>query len=105
MTKARPSAHMTVPEVAEALGMTRDGVYKLIRRGKLKAVRLSARKMYVSRLALDAYRRRLAGKGPEITRPTGSLPLDELRADFEQETGRSPEAWLEEWRAGTIEDS
>ncbi|MDE3134845.1 MAG: helix-turn-helix domain-containing protein, partial [Acidobacteriota bacterium] len=46
---------LTVADVAERLEMTNDGVYKLIQRGKLDAVRLSARKTRVSAQSLERY--------------------------------------------------
>src|SRR4051812_49982873 len=98
-------SHMTVPEVAKALQMSPDGVYKLIRRGKLKAVRISERKTYVSRLALDAYRRRLNGGGPDTRRPQSSVSVADLRQEFERETGYNPEDWVAEWKDERIEDS
>lgn len=97
--------HLTVPEVASELAMTPDGVYKLIRRGKLKAVRVSERKTYVSRPALDAYRRRINGETPDLRRPVSELSLDELREGFEKETGLSPEEWIAQWKRDRIEDS
>jgi excisionase family DNA binding protein len=104
MAETRDS-HMTVPQVAKALQMSPDGVYKLIRRGKLKAVRISERKTYVSRLALDAYRRRLNGEGPDTTRPRSGASAADLRLDFERETGLTPEKWIGEWKRDRIEDS
>lgn len=98
-------SHLTVPEVAAELEMTPDGVYKLIRRGKLKAVRLSERKTLVPRPALDSYRRRLNGEQPDLTRPTSELSVAELREHFEGETGVSPEQWVEDWKRDRIEDS
>lgn len=102
---ATRDSYMTVADVAKALQMSPDGVYKLIRRGKLKAVRISERKTYVSRVALDAYRRRLNGEGPDTRRPRPSASVAELRDEFERETGYSPEDWVAEWKRERIEDS
>ena len=41
------TVHLTVPQVAEQLGMTSDGVYKMMQRGKLAAGRVSERKARV----------------------------------------------------------
>lgn len=98
-------SHLTIQQVAKDLQMSTDGVYKLIRRGKLKAVRISERKTYVSRLALDAYGRRLNGEGPDTRRPRSSLSVADLRQEFEQETGYVPEDWVAEWKRDRIEDS
>jgi excisionase family DNA binding protein len=53
------SAYLTVPQVAAELDMSPDGVYKLIKRGRLPAIRRSERGLRVSRVALAAYLRRL----------------------------------------------
>lgn len=105
MTAEGSTPFLTAGEVAEELGMTRDGVYKLVRRGKLKAIRRSERQMLVSRLALDAYRRRLEGQGPDTRRPHGRHSLAELRAAFQRDTGRTPEDWIADWKTGDVEDS
>ncbi len=47
--------YLTVPEVAQRLGMTPDGAYKLIQKGKIGAVRLSERKLRVPVAAFDRY--------------------------------------------------
>jgi excisionase family DNA binding protein len=104
MTIREQISFLTIPQVAEELEMTRDGVYKLVRRGKLKAVRVSERRMYVSQPALDAYRRRLNGEGPDTRRPESASASD-LRAAFERDTGRTPEQWVADWKANRIEDS
>jgi excisionase family DNA binding protein len=98
------SAYMTIPEVAGELHISKDGVYKLVKRGKLPAVRRSERGMRVSRAALDAYQRRLHQGAPEVpaTRP---VELDGLLADFERETGRSPQEWQGLWKADEMEDT
>jgi excisionase family DNA binding protein len=105
MPKPAEEAFLTVTEVAAELGMTRDGVYKLVRRGKLKAVRRSERQIYVSRLALAAYRRRLAGEAPDTTLLAGEMSFAELLSRFKSDTGRAPGEWLEDWKADRIEDS
>jgi excisionase family DNA binding protein len=100
------SAYLTVAEVASELGISKDGVYKLIRRGKLPAIRRSERGLRISRLALDAYQRRLQDGGvrlPPIEHRSASL--DELRVEFERETGLSPAEWEQRWKADQIEDS
>jgi excisionase family DNA binding protein len=38
MAQAIDDVRLTVPEAADRLQMTLDGVYKLIQRGKLKAI-------------------------------------------------------------------
>jgi hypothetical protein len=63
-------AYLSIDAVAAALEMTTSGVHKLISRGKLKAIRRSERRIYVSRAALAAYRARLNGAAPNTRRPT-----------------------------------
>lgn len=97
--------YLTPAEVAGELGMSADGVRKLVRRGKLKAIRRSERQILISRAALEAYRRRINGESParfelpEIGDPT------ELRAQFAMATGQTPKAWLEAWKKDEIVDS
>lgn len=94
-------------QVARELEMSKDGIYKLIQRGKLKAIRVSERNIRVSEVALDAYRRRVSGEAKEDVRvPTvESPPFGELLATFIADTGRSPEQWCEAWKRDQIEDS
>lgn len=99
------SPYLTVPEVARELRMSDDGVRKLIRKRKLKALRLSERKTMIPRAALAAYQRRISGQAevrfqmPELGDPV------ELAQRFEQTTGYSPEAWLLAWKRDELEDS
>jgi excisionase family DNA binding protein len=98
--------YLTVRETAQELGMTPNGVYKLISRGRLKAIRRSQRKTIVSRLALDAYQNRVNGQAP----PPAPLifderPVGELREEFQRATGKTPEEWERAWKADEIEDS
>jgi excisionase family DNA binding protein len=100
------SAYMSIAEVAGELGITTSGVYKLIQRGKLPAIRRSERGLRVPRMALDAYKRRLQGHEPVVP-PTAisTATLEESRAAFERETGLSPVEWERRWKAEQIEDS
>lgn len=99
------SPYLTVAEVARELRMSDDGVRKLIRKRKLKALRLSERKTMIPRAALAAYQRRISGQAevrfqmPELGDPV------ELAQRFEQTTGYSPEAWLLAWKRDELEDS
>jgi excisionase family DNA binding protein len=100
------SAYLTVPQVAAELGMSSDGVYKLIKRGKLPAVRRSERGLRVSRVVLAAYLRRLRqGEVPDVGIQEVGLGVDQLRAEFERETGLSPREWERRWRADELEDT
>jgi excisionase family DNA binding protein len=100
------TAYLTIPQVAAELDISTDGVYKLIKRGKLPAVRRSERGMRVSRVAFDAYQRRLRhGETPSVSIPELSIQMDGLLAEFERNTGFSPCEWERRWKAEEIEDS
>lgn len=99
------SPYLTIPEVAVELQMTTSGVYKLIQRDKLPVVRHSERGTRVTRWALDAYRRRLNGEGPNRERPRAPVDRAGLRKQFEEETGLTPEQWVARWKEERIEDS
>lgn len=120
-----PGAYLTVPQVAAELDMSPDGVYKLIKRGRLPAIRRSERGLRVSRVALAAYLRRLRQR--EVGRRVGGVlqgdaavdvsdaqareegeanaNLAQLRAEFERETDLSPHEWERRWKADELEDS
>jgi len=101
------SAYLTVPQVAAELDITTDGVYKLIKRGKLAAIRRSERGMRVSRVAFDAYQRRLhnGDETPSVSPSEPHIELDGLQAEFENDTGLTPREWERKWKAQEIEDS
>lgn len=100
------SAYMTISEVAKDLGISTSGVYKLISRGRLPAIRRSERGLRVPRVTLDAYKRRLQGRGPNLPPAVVSTAtLEESRAAFERETGLSPTEWESRWKADRFEDS
>lgn len=100
------SPYLTASEVADELGISTSGVYKLIKRGKLPAIRRSERGLRVSRLALEAYQRRLQRGGPNIPPIRySSKSVAESRAEFEAQTGMSPAQWERRWQAEQIEDS
>jgi excisionase family DNA binding protein len=52
-------AYLTAAAIADELGISKSGVYKLIKRGRLPAIRHGKRNLRISHLALDAYQRRL----------------------------------------------
>ncbi len=100
------TAYLTVPQVAAELDISTDGVYKLIKRGKLPAIRRSERGIRVSRVALDAYQRRLHnGDTPSAFTPKPNAEMNALHTEFERDTGLSPHEWERRWKAEKIEDS
>ena len=100
------TAYLTIPQVATELDITTDGVYKLIKRGKLPAIRLSERGMRVSRAAFDAYQRRLHnGKTPLVSTSGPNAEMNALHTEFERDTGLSPREWERRWKAEQIEDT
>lgn len=92
------SPYLTVKEAAVELGITDDGVRKLIARQKLRAVKRSERNTLIPRPAFNAYIRKINGEQPA---PAGRVQavggLTERLTAFERETGRAPAAWLEAW--------
>jgi len=100
------TAYLTVPQVAAELDITTDGVYKLIKRGKLPAIRRSERGIRISRVAFDAYQRRLRNsETPSAPTPELNTEMDGLHAEFERDTGLPPHEWERRWKAEEIEDS
>lgn len=88
------------------LGISTSGVYKLIQRGKLPAIRRSERGLHVPRVALDAYKRRIQGNAPPSYQPAiSTTTLAESRKAFERDTGLPPAEWERRWKAEEIEDS
>ena len=100
------NAYLPIPQVAVELDISTDGVYKLIKRGKLPAIRRSERGMRVSRAALDAYQRRLHnGDMPSAFTPKPNTDMNTLHTEFERDTGLSPREWERQWKAEEIEDT
>lgn len=98
--------YLRVAEVADELGISTSGVYKLIQRGKLRAIRRSERGTLVPRIALDAYQRRLTHGAPVPSPP--AIEDDDVATGirrFRDATGSEPEEWVEAWRADRIEDT
>jgi len=97
--------YLTPAEVGREIDMSADGVRKLVRKGQLKALRLSARKIVIPRPALAAYQRRVNGERPvEFQMPAVGDP-DELAREFQEATGRDPAGWIAAWKGDEIEDS
>jgi excisionase family DNA binding protein len=99
------NAYLTIPQVAAELDISTDGVYKLIKRGKLPAIRRSERGMRVSRVAFDSYQRRLRHSEIPPAIQEADVDIDLLNAEFERETGVTPRTWERRWKAEEIEDS
>ena len=95
--------YLTVAEVAAELEMTNDGVYKLIKRGKLEGVRRSERGLRIPQEALADYQRRLVERPRAVSIELTSSPR--ARADFEADTGVSPAGWQRRWKADEIVDT
>lgn len=107
-TRERPRSirgHLTVPEAAHELGITASGVYKLIQRGRLKAIRQSERRTFVPEPALRAYQARLNGERPVTNLPDSDLSTAEARRMFKEEFRREPEEWLAAWKADDLADT
>jgi excisionase family DNA binding protein len=101
--RMQQGAYLTVSEVAIELDISPDGVYKLIKRGKLPAVRLSERGTRVSRVALEGYQRRLRGEtAVPIVLEAGTGDSDAL---FVADTGLHPHEWARQWKADQLDDT
>jgi len=100
------SAYLSIPQVAAELDISTDGVYKLVKRGKLPAIRRSERGMRVSRAAFDAYQRRLRdGETTPVSTAEANVEIERENAEFERDTGCSPREWEHRWKTEEIEDS
>jgi excisionase family DNA binding protein len=98
---AEVTAYLTVQEVAAELGISADGVRKLIRRQKLRAIKRSERSTLIPRNAFIAYQRKLNCTVPEPLRlaaATGTL-ADRLGLFAERSKGQTPAGWLSGWVA------
>ena len=90
--------YLTVKEAAAALGMSEDGVRKLIRRQKLRAIKRSERKTLIPSPAFNAYVRKLNGDAPQplgMAVAEGALP--ERVTAFMLQAGKEPRQWLNDW--------
>lgn len=96
---------LTIPEVAARLQMTPDGVYKLIQRGKLKAIRISERKTRIPPAALAEYEAATQAWVDRYLEESAALAVDNPEESFTVATGRTPEAWLAAWKRDEIEDT
>ena len=97
MTELTP--YLTVKEAAGELGISDDGVRKLISRGKLRTVKRSERTTLIPRPAFIAYQRKLNG---DVRVPLGRARaggcLDERLAAFSLRAGgQTPGDWLSVW--------
>lgn len=90
--------YLTVKEAASELGITDDGVRKLIARGKLPAIRRSERNILIPGPAFNAYVRRINGDTqPAPMRPRVQRDLATRLTEFERDTGKTPQQWLTDW--------
>jgi excisionase family DNA binding protein len=93
---AAQSPYLTVKQAATELGISDDGVRKLIRNGKLRAIKRSERKTLIPRPAFCAYQRKLNGVSIQ---PNGLKTIDGTLADrsaaFKRDAAMSPQAWLD----------
>lgn len=101
------SPYLTVKEAAGVLGITEDGVRKLIRRGNLRAIKRSERTILIPRPAFDAYRRKLNDESvaPHTTMAELNDTLEARATAFERDTGMTPEAWVAAWKARDDDDA
>jgi excisionase family DNA binding protein len=92
------SPYLTVREAASELGITDDGVRKLIARGKLPAIKRSERNTLIPRPAFESYVRRINGQSiPPGERLRAQRDLVTRLAEFERDAGKTPQQWLTDW--------
>lgn len=86
--------YLTVAEAGQILGMTRQGVYKLIQRGDLTASKLSSRLTLIKRSSIDAMLENSPYKKRETTEKK-SKSLDDLytRAEIREKFGVK-DSWI-----------
>lgn len=96
---------LTVAEAADRLQMTNDGVYKLIKRGRLRAIRLSERKTRIAADSLDAYIAASQAWADQYVAAQPRAPRDTVVSAFITETGMTPEDWLAAWKRDELEDT
>jgi excisionase family DNA binding protein len=97
-TTVTETPYLTVKEASAALGISEDGVRKLIRRQKLRAIKRSERNTLIPRPAFNAYLRKLGGEAPQplgMALAEGALP--ERVAAFMLQAGKEPRQWLNDW--------
>ncbi len=96
---------LTVAEAAARLQMTNDGVYKLIKRGRLQALRLSERKTRIVADSLEAYIAASQAWADQFIAAQPRAPRETVVATFVAETGMTPEDWLAAWKRDELEDT
>lgn len=89
---------LTVKQVAAELGISPDGVYKLISRGRLEYEARSAHNKRVRRSVLEAYRQSFAV-------PTRVRKMPEVLAEFSIASTLTPEEFERRWLARELEDT
>ncbi|MCC6831901.1 MAG: helix-turn-helix domain-containing protein [Thermoleophilia bacterium] len=100
------TAYLSVAEAAAELEITKSGVYKLIQRGQLKALRKTAHGIRIPRLALDAYRRGIDRPASVVASYRGEPGDSDLqRSAFVRDTGVDPAEWVRRWKADEVQDT
>ncbi len=97
--------YLRVPAIAERLGKTTSHVHRMIREGKLAAVRKSAHDTRVPIWALDAYVASIQTPTPAVPIEFVGDSLSDAISAFEGETGMNPKQWIVAWKRDEIEDS
>lgn len=71
---------LRIPEAAEILGIPRNVCYELVAQGRLPSIRVSERRIYVPRLALEAWIAEEANIEASDRLPGVGLPVVDSRA-------------------------
>ena len=105
MATATEQKLITVAEAASRLQMTNDGIYKLIKRGRLQAVRLSERKTRIVADSLENYVAASQAWADQYIAAQPRAPRDTVVAAFVADTGMIPDDWIAAWKRSEIEDT
>src|SRR5688572_12766117 len=102
---------LTPRAVADDLGMTISTIYKQCKAGVIPSVRIGGsvripRVAYERMLAENTSRTEDRGTTvPAISRKRASFDPERTIEQFIEEYSKTPAEWVEEWRAGRIEDN
>lgn len=80
MSKVTEPLLLRIPEAAAILGIPRNVCYELVAQGRLPSVRVSERRIFVPRLALEAWIAEEANIEANDRLPGRGLPMVDSRA-------------------------
>lgn len=87
--------YIRVRDYARKFSLDESTVYKMIERGEIKAIRIGKKTLRIPSGELERYLER----EPDATALAGQVEA------FRDKSGRDPDAFVEAWRRGEIEDT